>query len=142
MVTPTNFDTNQADFMLNQKPLRHQTRRPKWKSQQNISFSTIGNPYPTNHQFQSQHPSFNLLQPTCQQYPTQRSIILNASPLATAGSCCLHQQQDPFGNIYFVPQKSVLDLGLCRGCRRLYAASPMIQNISLAGVSVLFKRFD
>ena len=118
---------------LQTKPLRSQTRRSRWKSQQNLSssVSTLGNPYPTNNQYPNQ-PSLNHL-PICQPMHPPNHIVLS-NPIATT-SCCLHQQQDPFGNIYFVPQKPALDLGLCRGCRRLYASSPMIQNTSLAGVS-------
>ena len=116
---------------LQTKPLRPQTRKSRWKSQQNLSsVSTLGNPYPTNNQVLNQ-PTLNHI-PICQ--PMHPNHIVISNPVATA-SCCLLQQQDPFGNIYFVPQKPALDLGLCRGCRRLYASSPMIQNPSFAGVS-------
>jgi hypothetical protein len=134
VITPNANDTSYQGISssLQTKAIRPPTRRARsWKSQQNISVSGVGNPYPTNNQYINQ-PLPNHF-PVCQQSMHQNHLVLS-NPLVAA-SCCLHQHQDPFGNIYFVPQKPALDLGLCRGCRRLYASSPMIQNPSLAGVS-------
>ena len=121
---------NEGTSTFHHKPSKTQSRRSRWKSQQNLSFSTSGNP---NYQYPNQ-PIFNQ-QPVCHQLHQNHIVLSN--PVASATSCCLLQQQDPFGNIYFVPQKPALDLGLCRGCRRIYAASPMIQNYTVAaGVSL------
>ena len=135
MVTPNPNDMLQGlTSSLQTKQIRAPSRKSRWKSQQNVSVSGVGNPYPTNIQFPNQALPNNL--PFCQQTMHANQLMLS-NPLVAA-SCCLHQHQDPFGNIYFVPQKPALDLGLCRGCRRLYASSPMIQNNScLAGVSFL-----
>ena len=130
-VTPNPNEMYQGlSSSLQTKQIRAPSRQSRWKSQQNIS--RVGNPYPTNNQIPNQfYP--NML-PLCQQSMNPNQLVLS-NPLVAA-SCCLHQHQDPFGNIYFVPQKPALDLGLCRGCRKLYATSPMIQNgACLAGVS-------
>ena len=130
-VTPNPTDMYQGlSSSLQTKQIRVPSRQSRWKSQQNLS--RVGNPYPTNNQNPNQ--LFQNMLPTCQQLINPNQLLLS-NPLVAA-SCCLHQHQDPFGNIYFVPQKPALDLGLCRGCRKIYASSPMIQNAAcLAGVS-------
>ena len=140
VITPNANDISYqtVSSSLHTKAIRPPTRRSRWKSQQNLSVSSVGHPYPTNNQYVNQPLPNNF--PVCQQSMHQNHLVLS-NPLVAA-SCCLHQHQDPFGNIYFVPQKPALDLGLCRGCRRLYASSPMIQNpSSLAGVSTELKYF-
>ena len=127
-VTPNPNDMFQSlSSSLHTKPIQPSSKRSKWRSQQNISVSGVGNPYPTNNQYLNQPLQSNY--PICQ---PMHPIVNN--PLVSA-SCCLHQHQDLFGNIYYVPQKPALDLGLCRGCRKIYASSPMIQNPSMVGVS-------
>ena len=140
VVTPSPNEVYQNMAVVSQqnRGIRPPTRRTKWKSQQNLAISGIGNPYPTNNQFFNQPPAITF--PPCQSMHHQTPMVLS-NPVVAA-SCCLHQHQDPFGNIYFVPQKPALDLGLCRGCRKIYASSPMIQNSTLSGVSCFRRKLS
>ena len=81
-----------------------------------------------------------------------------ATPVTPSGSSCSCRpiscgcggqlmQQQQIGSFYYQAPPQQVPLGLCRGCRRIYASSPLLHNIQAklyltAHITFLFSFYD